>query len=94
MGNNSMVFIKRGSCDSKNLFIEQDSERFDHPLGPEQEVTFSGIYRCLCGVEVLRHKNEKLPGYNDHECVLGNIEWKLLVSIDNVPKTFKLKPRN
>ena len=89
-----MAFIKKGTRDSKALFIEQKTEWFDHPYSPDQETIFAGIYRCHCGVEIPYPAKKKLPPHDHHKCSLGEIEWKLLVSIDNVPKKIKLAPRN
>ncbi len=93
-----MAYIKRGTRDSLK-FVERNSNRFDCPYVPGQEIDYAGIYRCQCGVEALlpeviqigktKKKDKKFPPYDPphHVCACGEIEWYLLVSIDNVPNT-------
>ena len=84
-----MAFIKKGTCNSA-ILIERRSKVFDYPYNPEQEVLYSGIYRCVCGLEILHPAKKKLPPYDPpHHIHDFDIIWKLVVSIDEVPNTIE-----
>lgn len=79
-----MAYIKKDSC-KPPILIERRSSIFGRPYLPGQEAPCRGIYRCICGYEILHQANKELPLCDDHSFSFP-VAWKLIVSIDDIPE--------
>jgi hypothetical protein len=85
-----MAYIQKGSCNPP-ILIERRSSLFSRPYLPDQEAPCEGIYRCICGHEILCQVNETLPLCEDHTLPVTNA-WKLIVSINDIPEEIDWPP--
>jgi hypothetical protein len=87
-----MAYIQKGSCNTPDL-IERRSTLFSRPYIPSHEAPCEGIYRCICGHEIIYPASEELPLCDDHTLPVP-MAWRLVVSINDIPEDIDWPPKD